>query len=100
MPDVVAELRAANEQLREVIAAKDEQIASLTTIAESALAALETEREHRRQELRIAELERRLNMDSDDSGTPSSKEGIAAKAARKARQESQRERSKDRMPGG
>lgn len=105
-PDVVAELRAANAQLREVIAAKDEQIASLTAIAESALAALETERElRRRHELRIAELERRLNMDSSDSGTPSSKEGIGLKAARKARekkerQESERERSKDRKRGG
>jgi hypothetical protein len=59
----------------------------------------------RRLELRLAELERRLNMDSSDSGTPSSKEGIGAKAARKARekkdrQESERERDKSRKRGG
>ena len=50
----------------------------------------------------MAELERRLSTDSSDSGTPSSKEGIGAKAARKARerQESERERSKDKKRGG
>jgi len=47
-----------------------------------------------------AELERRLGMDSTDSGTPSSREWIGAKEARKARQQSERERSKDRKRGG
>ena len=94
------------QRLRGVIAAKDEQIEALTARLETALAALEGEREQRRRlELRTAELERRLSMDSGDSGTPSSKEGIGAKAARKARekkgrQESERERSKDRKRGG
>ena len=87
------------QRLRAVIAAKDEQIAVLAAQVEAVL-----EREHRL-ELRVAELERRLSMDSSDSGTPSSKEGIGAKAARKARekkerQESERERSKDRKRGG
>ena len=50
--------------------------------------------------LRLAELERRLDMDSTDSGTPSSKERIGAKEARKARQQSERVRSKDRKRGG
>jgi len=55
----------------------------------------------RRLELRIAELERRLGMDSSDSGTPSSKERTGAKEARRARrQESERERRKDRSRGG
>ena len=83
-------------RLRAVIVAKDEQIASLTASLEAALERI------RRMELRIAELERRLNMDSSDSGTPSSKEPIAAREARKARQrqESERERSKDRRRGG
>ena len=54
----------------------------------------------RRLGLRLAELERRLDMDSSDSGTPSSKERIGAKEARRARQQSERERSKDRSPGG
>ena len=62
------------------------------------------------QALRIAELERRLGAGSDDSGTPSSKESIEAKArgkaerrARKAQRDtdtSSRERSKDRKRGG
>jgi Transposase IS66 family len=106
VPDAVAELRALIAQLRGVIAAKGEQIASLTAVADAAVTALRAERElRRRQELRIAELERRLNMGSSDSGTPSSKEGIGAKAARKARekkarQESERERDKNRKRGG
>ena len=92
--DLVAGLRA-------VIGAKDEQIAALTASLEAALAALEGERELRRRlELRVAELERRLSMDSTDSGTPSSKERIGAKEGRKARQQSERERRKDRRRGG
>src|SRR5438876_453036 len=62
---------------------------------------LDAERELRRRlELRLAELERRLPVDSSDSGTPSSKERIGAKEARRARQQSERERSKDRKRGG
>ena len=95
-------------RLRAVIRAKDEQIAFLTASLETAVARLDAaageirasrERE-RRLELRVAELERRLSMDSTDSGTPSSKERIGAKEARKARQQSERERSKDRKRGG
>ena len=62
------------------------------------------------QALRIADLERRLGAGSDDSGTPSSKESIEARArgkaerrARKAQRDtdtSLRERSKDRKRGG
>ena len=60
-------------RLRAVIEAKDEQIAALT-------AGLEASREReRRLELRLAEMERRVGMDSTDSGTPSSKERIGAK---------------------
>ena len=95
-------------RLRAVIAAKDEQIAVLQAQVEAALARLgaaesglraSRERE-RRLELRVAELERRLSMDSTDSGTPGSKERIGAKEARRARQESERVRSKDRKRGG
>jgi hypothetical protein len=91
-----------------VIRAKDEQIAALTASLETAVSRLHAaadearaarERE-RRLELRLAELERRLSMDSSDSGTPSSKERIGAKEARKARQQSERERRKDRRRGG
>jgi transposase len=83
-------------RLRAVVEAKDAQIVVLQ-------ARLDAEREARRRlELRLEELERRLGSDSSDSGTPTSKEGIGAKAARKARQrrESERERSKDRKRGG
>ena len=61
---------AAGEQgdlvsrLRAVIGTKDEQVAVLTAALEAAL-----DRE-RRLELRLAEVERRLSMDSTDSGTP------------------------------
>ena len=94
VPDDAAGLRAANARLRAVVEAKDGQVAALTAALEASL-----ERE-RRLELRLAEVERRLNMDSSDSGTPSSKERIGAKEARRARQQSERERSKDRKRGG
>ena len=82
-------------RLRALVAAKDAENAALR-------GELDAERELRRRlELRIAELERRLGMDSSDSGTPSSKERIGAKEARRARrQESERERRKDRKRGG
>jgi transposase len=113
VPDVSGEKRDLVSQLRAVIRAKDEQLASLTASLETAVSRLQSaarearearERE-RRLELRVAELERRLSMDSSDSGTPSSREGIGAKAERKARekkgrQESERERDKDRKRGG
>ena len=107
-PGVPGEQGDLVSRLRAVIAAKDEQMAALTASLETALARVEAaladaaasrERE-RRLELRVAELERRLSMDSTDSGTPSSKERIGAKEARRARQQSERERSKDRKRGG
>ena len=92
--DDAAGLRAANARLRAVVEAKAAAIEVLR-------AELDAERElRRRQELRLAELERRLGMDSADSGTPSSKERIGAKEARRARQQSERERRKDRKRGG
>jgi transposase len=94
LPDDAAGLRAANARLRAVVEAKDAEIAVLRAEAGAA-----RERE-RRLELRLAELERRLGMDSTDSGTPSSRERIGAKEARRARQQSERERSKDRKRGG
>jgi transposase len=89
-----AGLRAANARLRGLLAERDAEVSALRAGLEAAL-----ERE-RRLELRMAELERRLGMDSSDSGTPSSKEPIGAKQARRARQQSERERSKDRKRGG
>jgi transposase len=92
--DDAAGLRAANARLRGLLADRDGEIAALRAGLDAA-----RERE-RRLELRLAELERRLGMDSSDSGTPSSKERIGAKEARRARQESERERRKDRKRGG
>ena len=90
VPDDAAGLRAANAGLRAVVEAKDAQVAALRADLDAA----------RERELRLAELERRLSMDSSDSGTPSSKERIGAKEARRARQQLERERRKDRNGGG
>jgi transposase len=94
VPGDAAGLRAANARLRALLAERDALIEGLG-------GELEALRERgRRTELRLAELERRLGMDSTNSGTPSSREGIAAGAERRARQRSERERRKDRKPGG
>ena len=81
-----------------MVEAKDTEIAVLRAELSAAL-----DRE-RRFELRIAELERRLGMDSSNSGTPSSKEPVGAKERRKAerrdRDTSERERRRDRKRGG
>jgi hypothetical protein len=92
--DVIAEQRELLSRLRAVVEAKDAENAVLRA---ELVASRERER---RLELRLAELERRLSMDSSDSGTPSSKERIGAKEARRARQQSERERRKDRRRGG
>ena len=93
-PDEVAGQRELLSRLRAVVEAKDAENAVLR-------AELDAERELRRRlELRLAELERRLSMDSSDSGTPSSKERIGAKQARRVRQQSERDRRTDRKPGG
>jgi transposase len=94
LADVIAQQRELLSRLRAVVGAKDAEIAVLRQ-------ELDAERELRRRlELRLAELERRLSMDSTDSGTPSSKERIGAKEARRVRQQSERERRKDRKRGG
>jgi len=95
---VAGEQRALGARLRAVVEAKDAELAALR-------AELDAERELRRRlELRVAELERQLRMDSSDSGTPSSKERIGARERRRAerrqRDVSERERRKDRSPGG
>jgi transposase len=95
LADVIAGQRELLSRLRGVVEAKDAEVAALQAELDAA-----RERE-RRLGLRLAELERRLRMDSSDSGTPSSKEPIGAKERRRAlRQESERERSKDRRRGG
>ena len=92
--DVIAEQRELLSRLRAVAEAKDAENAVLRAALDASL-----ERE-RHLELRLAEVERRLSMDSSDSGTPSSRERIGAKESRRARQQSERERRKDRKRGG
>jgi transposase len=100
--DDAAALRAANSRLRQVVEAKDTEIAALRAAVEAGTAALARQGKLVRDlELRVAELERRLRMDSANSSVPPSKEDIAARARRKAAlRASQRERSKDRKRGG
>ena len=98
LPGGAGEQRELLARLRAVVEAKDSENAVLRAELSAAL-----DRE-RRLELRIAELERRLGMDSSNSGTPGSKEPIGAKERRKAerrdRNTSERERRKDRNRGG
>ena len=91
-PDL--EQRELLARLRALVEAKDAEIGLLRA-----------ERELRKRlELQVADLRRRLGMDSTDSGTPTSGESIEARERRKAkrgnRQQSERERRKDRKRGG
>ena len=91
LADVIAEQRELLSRLRAVVEAKDAENQVLRAELDAA----------RERELRLAELERRQRMDSTDSGTPTSKEPIGARERRRAeRQESERERRKDRRRGG
>ena len=93
--ELVEQLRRANAGLREVLAARDAQIGELQAVVHAL-------------GLQVAELQRRLGSGSDDSGTPSSKESIGAKARRKAERKARREldggssrqRSAERSRGG
>jgi hypothetical protein len=103
--ELVGRLRAANARLRELLTARDAEIEALRSGKDRENA--ELREALRLLTLRVAELERQLGSGSDDSGTPSSKEPVAAKARRraerKARREqdtSSRERSADRSRGG
>ncbi|MHB8451408.1 MAG: DUF6444 domain-containing protein [Mycobacteriales bacterium] len=99
---LVARLRALVEAKGVEIAGLHAEIAELHAVVDTARSDLAAERELRRRlELRIAELERRLGQDSSNSGTPPSKEPIGVKERRqRERQSSERERRKDRKPGG
>jgi Tfp pilus assembly protein FimV len=69
LPALVAALRAANARLREVIEAKDAQLAAATAALEAAQARFAALSE------RVAELERRLGKDSSTSSKPPSSDG-------------------------
>jgi transposase len=99
--DLVSRLRAAVEARDAENSALRAGLEKVLARLDAALAQAAAEREQReRLEFKVAEVERRLSMDSTDSGTPSSKERIGAKEARRARQQSERERRKDRKRGG
>src|SRR6266516_199096 len=104
--ELVEQLRRANARLREVLAARDGELEALRVAMDAENAELRAV--VHALTLQVAELQRRLGSGSDDSGTPSSKESIGAKARRKAEREarrqerggSSRQRSADRSRGG
>src|ERR1017187_1546699 len=89
LPALVAALRAAHARLREVIEAKDAQLAAAGAALEAAGARFAELSE------RVAELERRLGRDSSTSSKPPSSDSPYKK---KPRDRSLRERGK-RSPG-
>lgn len=104
-PEVSDRLRAANSRLRELLAASQAELAGVRAQKDAEIAELRTALNAVL--LRVAELERQVGSGSDDSGTPSSREPIAAKARRKAERKarrdtgtSSRERSADKSRGG
>jgi hypothetical protein len=104
-PQLVGRLRAANARLRELLTARDAELEAVRSDKDRENA--ELREALRLLTLRVAELERQQGSGSDDSGTPTSKEPIAAKARRKAERTarrdtdtSSRERSADRSRGG
>src|SRR5450631_3381951 len=126
---LVDRLRAANLRLQHLLVAKDAETEALRRAKDAEIGELRAvgsakdqrieqqdqrlrtqDQQIRQRDLKIAELQRRLGAGSDDSGTPSSKESIEAKARRQAERRerkaqrdtdtSLRERSKDRKRGG
>jgi transposase len=119
VPDVPAaelleQLLRENAGLRDLLAARDTELSAKNAEVEALQHARDVENAELRAVvgalmLRIAELERQLRSGSDDSGTPTSKESMAAKARRKAERKASREqgkggssrqRSADRSRGG
>ena len=93
--DEIAGQRELLSRLRAVVEAKDAENAALRR-------ELDAERELRRRlELRLAELERRLSMDSTDSGTPSVRRSGSGRSRRGGRGSSPSvSGSEDRKRGG
>jgi biopolymer transport protein ExbB/TolQ len=92
--ELVEQLRRANAGLRDVLTARDAESAELR--AENA----ELRAVVHALGLQVAELQRRLDSGSDDSGTPTSKESIEAKARRKAERQARREQQDQEQEGG
>src|SRR6266498_3053326 len=112
--ELLEQLLRENAGLRDLLAVRDGELAAKNAEIEALQHARDVENAELRAvvgalTLRIAELERQLRSGSDDSGTPTSKESIAAKARRKAEGKARREqgkggssrqRSADRSRGG
>ncbi|WP_309228486.1 DUF6444 domain-containing protein, partial [Streptomyces lunaelactis] len=96
-----------NARLRQVVADKDELIASQDTLIRLQRDQLAGQDELLVEQARLialveeqnAALRRQVGLDSTNSSTPPSADSIGAKAKRH-KANSQRERSKDRKPGG
>ena len=88
VPDEVAALRAANARLREVIEAKDTEIAALRVSHQAQLDALRVQVAALAAE--VAELRARLGQNSRNSSKPPSAEGLAKPAPKSLRKKSGR----------
>jgi transposase len=93
LPALVAALRAANARLREVIEAKDAQLAAATAALEAAQARFAALSE------RVAELERRLGKDSSTSSKPPSSDSPYKKKPRDRSLRQRSGRSRGKQPG-
>jgi transposase len=93
LPALVAALRAANARLREVIEAKDAQLAAATAALEAAEARFAALGE------RVAELERRLGKDSSTSSRPPSSDSPYRKKPRDRSLRRRSGRSRGKQPG-
>jgi transposase len=88
VPDEIAALRAANARLRQVIEAKDTEIAALRVSHQAQLDALRVQVEALAAE--VAELRARLGQNSRNSSRPPSAEGLARPAPKSLRKKSGR----------
>jgi transposase len=93
LPALVAALRAANGRLREVIEAKDAQLAAAGTALEAAEARFAELSE------RVADLERRLGKDSSTSSRPPSSDSPYKKKPRDRSLRERGGRSRGKQPG-
>jgi len=93
LPALVAALRAANARLREVIEAKDAQLAAAGAALEAAQERFVALSE------RVAELERRLGKDSGTSSKPPSSDSPYQKKPRDRSLRQRGGRSRGKQPG-
>jgi len=99
--DLMSRLQAAVEARDAENSALRAGLEKVLVRLDAALAEAAAEREQRgRLELKVAELERRLSVDSTDSGTPASKERIAALRTPASRQGPARTPCRRGPPGG